>query len=372
MKKSEFHKHFIALSTLIATSGISGCDQIKKLDDMHDSTVGIGKTTEQMNQQMQQTNAKIAEQVEISQRLEKSTQALAKMTDDLMKTSRAMYQDMRQGNSLTIRSERIQEMERVTTMPAKIAEAGKYMMSFEFQLHKSFGNDDNSRMDDLKEQALQEIFYQVGAYATDLEKLDPSTSDAPLQNLFALAVTLHEVNPNEYRLAKENGQSAVSPLKLLEEALNTRLAVERGEQETKRWYHPVFVNEGYAIYLLRLRANMIAAMALDKLTGITQLSFLTKSRMALFDYDQDLKKFNVTQLNEYTRWLNESVRVQEVLRNLGQETKMDSNLIKVWGHMKLVKTRIDSATTPIDRVHAQAESNLETAINSFLGKQNLK
>ncbi len=359
MKKSWI---FIALSPALL---LSGCKMVQNLDDMHDSTLSMGKTTESMNEQMLATNQSISEQVEISRRLEKGTQELAHMTEDLMKTSRAMYQDMRQGSSLTIRSERILEMERSTSLPAKIAEAGKYFMSFEFQLFKSFGADDVARIEDLKEQAIQEFFLLLSSYATDLDKLDPSSSNAQMQNLFALAAAMHQINPNEARMAKEKGLSVPTVLSILEESLMKKAQIERGELEATRAESQVLLNEPLAIYMLRLRTNFLSVMALDKLTGIGEANFFAQARMLFFRFDTDLKSYNLTQLTEYSHWLGESVRVREELKSLSIDPKIDSNVLKLWGNMDLIQSRIDATSAPFDRIHADAEKTLITAISAL-------
>jgi hypothetical protein len=334
------------------TSLLAACGMIKNLNEMHDTmsqmagttqgmagtTQGMADTTREMNDKISETNNGII-------------QTNGNMTN--------MYGDLRQGDGVSNRAERLKGMERTNSVEAKISEAGKYFMGFEFQLTKANGNDDQEHVDLMKLYAVREFFREMTRYQDGFET-DPATDDSDQLNLFAFSVAMHEINPNEQVLINHGELPKVSFMSMIEDTLKKKKQIESGEIQAKEWEHELLSHEEDAVYMLQLRANFLGAMTLDRLTGIGDKRFLGKAKMMFFNYSVDLKRPNGAQIEDCLRWTNESLRVRALLNSLGYSARMNGKLLKIYGNMEL-QSRSEKA--PQKRLNAEQE--LIKAIDKF-------
>jgi hypothetical protein len=367
----------VSLNLVLASSIgaiLSGCSIKKNLDEMHAATVEVSHTSGEMNkkmdttnQQMADTKTQIIEQVAISRRLETQTQGLDEKTRQLKLTSEALYRDLRQGNSLTIRGQRLEAMERTPEIDAKVSEAGKYFMAFEFQLYKYFGFDNDANMEKLQLDAIDEFVRDVRRYSFGGYAIDLTSNNDNMKNLFAMSVALHRINPNEEELVRYKNLKELTLLSMILDTLAKKKDIDAGVVQAKEFEHQILVNEDDMVYMLQLRSNFLAGMVLEKLSGVQEAGFLRKAKMALFHWAADFSELNHNQdqLKEYAKWMSECLRIRDLLSKMGYDTRIDGMLVKLYRHMNVQVTAVKPTDKAGVRQHAIAEQELLKAIDKF-------
>jgi hypothetical protein len=384
------------LNLTIAVSigaAFSACGVKKNMDEMHDATVAMNDKMDETNKQITKTNAQMGEtevqivntndqmgdtkkiiddtkllivqQVEISRQLQQQTQELDAKTAYLKATSEALYKDLRQGNSLTIRSQRLQEMERTPVIEAKILEAGEYFMAYEFQLFKFFGFDNSVNVDNLKNQAIEQFSRDVRRYMHGSTAIEMKSPSGDQYNLYALAVAMHRINPNEEQLIKDQKVPQVTIMHMIESALDRKAQLDTDPSKKLTWEHQVLTNEGDMVYMLQLRANFLAGMVLEKISGIQEVGDLTKVCRLIWSYDVDLTRPNLSQLQEYESWMSESVRVKEFLTQHGYSARIDGKTATLFRNMNVETVGARENDKASFRNHAAAQKKLFEAIDKF-------
>jgi hypothetical protein len=317
----------------------SGCGITKNMDEMHDATLAMNKTTNGV--------ARTSESIE-------------KLTDEL-------YADLRQGNALTIRSERLRALELAPSQEAKISEAAKYFMAFEFQLWKSYGVDSDQRLTELQKCAVQEFFRDVSSYIPhDRDtSLKPVPSNA-MRNLYAIAVTLHEVNPNTRDFVESKGKKPDSMLDLIKRALEAKAGVEAGKRDLARepsWVSEVLAHEQDAVYLLQLRAAFLPVMVLGRIaaidTGNEVKDATTLVMMLTSAWDAKLEGQNLVQLATYAKWIRESLKTVAFLADHGYSAALDGKLVRLYQNMNPLVAGAASAP------RSGAIAGLQEAVSQF-------
>jgi hypothetical protein len=355
----------VFVSALVAVFSGSGCGMINNLNDMHDKMGSMNDKMADMGKKLDQSNDQMAGMRRDTLAEMSTTNHGVTRTNE---TSSSLYQDLRQGNSLTIRSQRLESMERTDAPEAKISQAGMYIMAFEFQLYKDYGLDDQTMLDILKLQAAEEIFRELHRYGLGQHIIDASSNNSHLLNLSAFAVALHRINPDEELLAAKKKILKTSLLSMIEDTLARKSKIESHEipaSEVKAWETEVLRNEREAVYLLQLRTNFLGGMVLERLTGIQESGIIAKAKMLLRPFGVDLSEPNLEQVEEYAEWINEAVRVRDELNAMGYGARLDGKLMKIYSHMNLATTSFRSDSDRTARIHADAEKDLVDGINKY-------
>lgn len=317
---------FAQVITLLSLLGLAACGPIKNMDEMHDATNSMATTTDHMS---------------------KTTEEMKGKTEDLYHTTLSTYTDLRQGNSLIIRADALNDMEKYASIESKIDEAGMYYMAFEFQLWKNYGPDTEKAREALYLEAAQQFFRDIHRYMDADRSTDPASTNPAMQNLFALAVALHQLNPNQEAMAEKSGIANVSMLSLIKGTLAKQADVESGKiawDSVKEYEREILTNAKDAIYMLQLRANFLPMMVLAKLTPIETMNFFEKVKLLLFDYDANWQQLNLAQVKEYTRWINEASATVTYLSKLGESAQIDSKVTKLYGHLRLPAPSVSRAS----------------------------
>jgi hypothetical protein len=325
---------------ILSVIGVSvlmpACGMIKNLNDMHKSTVGMAKTTGGMastTSHMANTTDGMAE----------TTNHMSETTDGLSAMTEAMYADLRQGNSLTIRTERLRTMEHLSSQAAKISEAAKFEMAFEFQLWKAFGADTEEKRQALYVDAIPEFFRSMAEYVEHKHPLMPVFMNNNIKNLYALAAGLHRVNPNQTAmLADSPDVEEVHMLKLIKDGLSAKARVVSGEVapgDLPEYQQEVLKEEANATYILQLRHQFLIGMALAKVADFDSKSevgqFFFKAWHMLVKWNADFSDLNEVQIKEYAKWLREAVKTQSFLASVGVTDRLDKKLRKVLTKMQI-------------------------------------
>jgi hypothetical protein len=309
----------------------SGCGLTKNLDEMHDAT-----------QEMSTTTKKVAS----------TSENLEELTEEL-------YTDLRQGNAVTIRSERQKAMESTTSIESKVSEAGKYYMAFEFQLWKNFGPDSEEKLNFLLKCGFMEFFRDIARYMPADRAVTGLAQTEEMRNLYALAATMHEVNPNQEIQAKAKGAKTRSVLSLIKEALAIGAKIETGKADPKaqpEWVTEVLAHEQDAVYLLQLRAAFLPAMAFSKLTTVPASQALAGA------WAGDVSRYNTIQIFTFAGWLKEAMATAAFLKEIGREYAFEVPIRVLFGNLNPLA---DQSPNAASKARAQAVGTLNAVIDGF-------
>lgn len=321
--------------TIISSSALmlllAACSEQKKLDEMHDATLKMEKTTSQMSDN--------------TIKLKQKTDSLEQLTSDLKDMNEELYDALRQGNALQLRREAYKEILAAPTMFKKISEAGKYFMSFEVQLWNELGQDKVlPKRDILKQQAAEEFFLEIEELAPRDGSVDPTAqgevsntninSDKNRSASFnAMAAAMHKVNRKQnLTLKSDPALKEVSMYSIMEEAL----LLPRDQAQKEGAAREVLAHEAKAIQLLQARYNIFQMIFLDAVSDIGAKSFIDKAKMVLSGWEFNSDSLNATK----TEYLNSQVLVhalnaKNLLLKLGHKPVLDENLGKILKNMNL-------------------------------------
>ena len=155
------------VSIQILTVGLilgSGCSQVKDAQDT-------------MHQMASDTTIK-----DDSDTLKVETHEVLGLSTDMDHETNSLYIKERQGAALAVRKDMLNEMNKATTMEAKISFAGAYFMAYEYQLWGGSKEDDQARLDSLYNCALQEFFREATQYMPENYKYNPKVDPTKKDN----------------------------------------------------------------------------------------------------------------------------------------------------------------------------------------------
>ncbi len=307
--------------------------------DMSETTKGMAKTTEGLATDTKEVLATSKELAVDTKEVLNTSKGLAVDSRDMKKNTINMYTDGRQGGGVTIRHDSLAAMKAASTVESKLVQAGLYMMAMEFQLAKEEVSP--QRLQHLCQEGLQEFFLTVMDFADKGMQPNPASSADKDMNLNAFVVALDQVNPNAQITADIMKRPQISMLSLIEDALRDRKTPFAALTPDEGARSEVLKNEKLAIYLLQSRANFMAAMTLSKISNINHDGFLgipgffTKIGMLLFKWNAILDGVNADQALEYTEFLQKSNSTRSFLTSIGEDSKIDSKLAKIYRHMQI-------------------------------------
>jgi hypothetical protein len=336
------------ISLVVASALLSACDVKHDLKDMHDATEQMNTTTAEMNQKTATLEAETGE----------------------------LYDALRQGDSLQLRRNALENLINAKDPARKLSEAGKYFMSFEFQLWSGRGPDKTQeKRDYLILCATQEFFKDLLQFipgdvreAQPLKgQILPTAKSNMVKSLNALAVTLHMLNPKqEAYLRADKSLKPASMYAFIEEALLLKPKLQSGEitkEKVPAYINEILANEKEAVYLLQARYNYVPALILARTTDI-QNSKLTALKMLASSWVLDLTKLNLAQMTEVNMLAKWALETRDFLKRTGHTAAMDSMVARFYQNMKIVdssslntgaKVNVQIVTTEKELTH-----NLET------------
>ena len=305
----------------------SSCAMIKNLDDMHDGMVSMDDTTKRMKNSTADMNEKMDA---TNEEIHKTNLYIA-----------AQYSDLRQGSAATLRIESLRRMEESDSIEAKISNAALFYMALEFQLWKNFGKDTEESRIGLYDQAMAQYFRELPEYTHNKSTLDPSSTNDDMESVDALAVAMHFANPNALMLDEKRNIKAMTVLKLIEDTLKERwdiwaMPFHVQRDKVPEYKREILKNQELAVYMLQVRHNFLAAMALAKISDLKAggwKGFWAKLDAYFTKWEGKLVRNNITQLDFANVWVTEAIRTRDKLVELGYEPKYNSKLKRIFGHM---------------------------------------
>lgn len=285
---------------------LSGCSELKKLDEMRETTGSMKSVTDEL------------------------------------------YDTLRQGNSLQLRREAYESVLKAPTLFKKISEANKYMMSYEFQIWNMLGQDkEGEKRDLLGQQAAMEFFMEMEELApqevnplAEPDADDINSAENRSASFNSMALAMHQVNRKQVRATEQNPEEKLMSLySMMEEALLT----PRDEAQ-KGYAREVMAHEALAIKLLQARYNIFPLVFVDSVSHIGTKSLVDKAIQVYGSWTLDMDSMNATQV-EYlqTEVLNHAVAAKKLLLKIGVQPEMNSTVAKLLKNMKIAESKKKSS-----------------------------
>ena len=361
----------LAASIVALGTMFSSCKQIDNLQDMHDSTQHMDATTTGMAKDTSDLHTLTAGMATTTSGLSDKTDRLETLTNNVENIAGSTYEDMRQGNSLETRTNRLKRMEDSVSIDAKISEAAKFVMAMEFQLWKK-SVDSPAERELLYVDAMQELFRSSKNYMTGTTDVSPASNNARMQNLYALSAALHRINPNQQAQADALGFTAVSMYDLITEALTLGFQIKSGSlayTAVPAWVTEVLRSEDTAIYLLRVRYNFLGAMPLADISKIKAEgwfglnAFIHEADMFLLSWTPDFSNLNQSQVAYEILKMQYASNTGRFLKTINVNPMQSNQVIKIWKHMRQDRT----TQTAIDAAGERADllSQLKGTVTDF-------
>ncbi len=341
----------LGILVLVGTGLLTGCGVKKQLDEMHDATMDLRDTSKQLQENtagMKGTTEKMAG----------TTDGLSTKTTGLGEVTSEMYDGLKQGNTFMIRDAALRQLKENPDMGQKIKAACAYNAAQDFQLWSGLGQDVQKAREFDAAQAMIEYFKDIHGFVVDGD-LEPH----PLQEeitgkLFgfyrqestannvkafnAMALCIYKTNPKQDEmLAKHPEMKEMTFRSILKESLMAGKLIREGSKKLEDfppYVKEVLLYEEVAIALLQGHMNMAAAVALERVSPISN-GAIPYLKMNFGSWTMNLKKYNEIEINEFSRYINEgTLQTAEFLLSLGVKPKFDSQLVKMYDHMKIAAT----------------------------------
>jgi hypothetical protein len=304
---------------------------------MRDSTGSLHDLTQEMN--------------ETTKGLGENTKKVAELTDRMDKQTAEMYRDLRQGDSLNARRAGLKAMTEAEEPARKISEAAKYFMSFEYQVWTGIGHDDAANRLELAASAAREFMKDVQGFLAPGEEAAASPLAAPMgpvgkesanreQDLNALSVAMHMLNPKQEILLKEHKDlKEMSMYVMIGEALSAGRDIALGAKKPEdfpQYVREILVYENLAKLLMQVRYNYLGAMTVSRVSNIRS-GALSYVGMRYFNFDWttfkakrtwmiDISKLGLVEVNELARYVKGAMQVNDAMLSVGMIPSMDEDL----------------------------------------------
>ncbi len=364
-----------ALSLLAVCVSMSACEMKKNLDEMHDSTGEMNNTTSEMNGRLGQMNTTTTAMSGTTSEMNTkmgdmatTTTAMAITTNEMNKTTCEMFTALRQGDSLTARRNGLKAIDEADAGTPKVSEAGKYFMSFEFQIWSSLCHDNQKVRMQLAADAAKEFMRDVQQFidAGQTEampfanpKLHGDVRANREQSLNAIAVAMHLLNPKQEELVKKEDQ--LSMWDMIKTSLMASKEIAQGKKlisDYPDYVKQVLIYESVAKLLAQVRYNFLGAMMISRASKIRE-GVVHFGKMLLGGWTLDVSAYGQVEISEFGVYLNGGNLAYEAMVKAGIAPKMDGTLKALLGKMSIsnqlmaaVKADSDKASP---RVAAEAE-----------------
>lgn len=333
-----------------------------KTSDMADDTDAMRKSTEELLRKTADLNRTTADMSSTTRAMRddirdmnRATETLTHLSSALDRQTNHLYHDNRQGQSLELRLKTLVEMKNTKKQFGKIKYANFYYKSFEFQLWKNVGTDDDTQLDYMRFQAAQEMIQTIDELVPEGQRtLSPLSEKSSMQDLYALAAALHVINngdtPAELAESAEEGLSSdllpetedhepQGMLALIYGALRQKKMVENGSidpSELKPYESAILKFEEVAVFILRVRVQFLTAIVVKQLSTPDgeHLGMFRRLGMILTHWKPKTDSRNVVQLRYYGWILGEAMATRDFLRRQGLDSPLDSKLKRVVHQMR--------------------------------------
>lgn len=322
-------------------------DMSAKTSTMADTTTHLAATNDSVLTKIGETNT-TAKETEAAVKhsdatVQQSTNAVLQsnvISSKIAAVAQAGYTDGRQGSTYDIRRKSLNEMDKAPSMDEKIFQAGVFFSAMEYQLWK--GPEDPTDLNGLYDCAIVQFVRTLADYLpADLTKINVTSTDPKMMDLYALATGAQEMNKNAL-------PTTVSFLDLLKQIVLLKSDVDSGKKDEKTdlkdWQRDGLDKYRQIVYYLQVRENFLPVMALGEIKPeLAQLSLLgdiskieTKVKEIIgAGWHADFNSLNQEQIVTYTKWINEANTTAVFLKTAGEETLVDRGVQGLLASMKI-------------------------------------
>ncbi len=364
-KAASFSVSLLLLSISVA------CSEIKKVDEMKDNTSQMNETTKTLLDKTGEMKDKLGDMSKTTEDLNtKMEDLLGVAKEDLADRMRnveinmaELFDSMRQGDGSALRRNAFETLQRARSLQARVAEAGLYMMSFEFQVMGQVGLDsDPAQRERLYQQGVLEFFLKLDDIAPSGGKIWPQAqpdvddlqSDENRASAFnAMAFALHKTNRKQhpdplYGRPMSMYDLIINALLLKPEIDNGRIILPAGPHYIKE----VLARPARVKQLLQTRYNMFAYGLLGLSTNLTERSTLSQAMALLGGLDVNLseKRLGVAGLSYIKEEILEpAVRTTADMYSIGLTPDRTLLTRFVMSRSKLTPSTPEQANTVLER-----------------------
>ena len=310
-------KSIALAASVTALCILSACQQMDDLQEMHDATANMNKTTSELN-------AKTGELIRLTTDVDDGADK------KLIPMTTAIIMQSRQGGTATVRHDSITRMEAADDIIAKIGQAAIYMDSFEFQVWDDKSDSDGAR-DVFMTEAVDELFTIVSKYSVADHYQIYSVLDVLEQGMALSNQVGKMVNGAVYQ-----------------------------DSDMPSWALEVRKFSDAFTYLLRLRHNFLPTMPLTDISNVNVGGFLglaslyAKLEMPMFAWTPNFAPVNSAKMSFDLSKIKLANDLALKLKSWDIDPLTDGQLVKTYKHMKV------SPLSPEDVL-----SGKETLVKSF-------
>lgn len=315
----------MTLALAAALLSASSCKMKQNLDDMHDATLEMGKTTKDMKS----------------------------ITEGMSKTTCVMYRSLRQGNAKLSRDQDFEDIRAANDVAVRLAEAAEYMQGYEYQVWSPTCIDETSR-DVALEQSVRELLSKVQGFIKNRSEVGARKTSEDAQILYSLAATLHYVNALQGDFLKGSDHEVLRPFDILVKGIQLDQARNRGESAAENfpsWAEVVGKYEKDAEFLLRIRANFLMAYAFSIADSdsfgnapgsVEKIWRVLSTKLFSKKWKPNLEARTATEIRErITTAMNYAYETREALVKLGIDPMTDKTILKVWKDADFSSFKLD-------------------------------
>jgi archaellum component FlaC len=223
-------------------------------------------------------------------------------------------------------------------LSAKVVEAAKYMMTFEYQIAQANTEKDQEKRLKLANSAAQEYFKKV----RDLIDAGPPEDSwipftgAPDENVEALAVAMSRVNEIQDEHAEQNsGFQKMTMLSMIEDALKYDQTQTAETAQMPAYIKTILADRELAKWLLKVRMNTLVKMTLGQVSPLVKSQFGIFKTFVLGDWELGSAAENWSVLSEVHQKMKGAVETKKILGDIGEKTQVGMRLRWGLGNMKL-------------------------------------
>jgi hypothetical protein len=323
----------------------------KKMDLMGEQTIGLNT---KMDKMVVQTGTMNQQMTAMSAQMGQTVLKLEKMqvtTDQVLAVASETFDSLRQGDSLTLRRNALAQLLKQepgvksdVLVASRLSEAGKYFMSFEYQLWSNLGEDrESGKRLEMAATAAKEFMRDVQQFMQSVKQIDPPEANSEKntdQALNVLSAAMSAINPKQSREIKINSLStAIDSEKIqsltMYDMVKTAVLAGKEIRDGKKkledfpaYVEEILNHEHVALLLLRTRHLFLVSLTLAKISNVTD-GLAEQAKMFTMEWHPNFSRFNIAELKEVNRFIKGAVATKQLLIDLGVETKSSYSLDKI-------------------------------------------
>lgn len=323
---------------------------------------------------MENMNNKTNELASTSNQLSETSKSILTTSNQLGSNTEELYHQARTKEAEETRQRARDALRLDSSFEEKVTRAAIYFKSFEFQLWtngKASTKDNAEFREELMLESVEEFFRTVQSFYAEIgdsNEISPASEDTATRALFALSVTMHELNHAQKERVKEDGVKEICMLSMIEEALKKESALIKGEitlGDLAPHEVAILENAESAKNLLRMRYDILSSMVLAKVSNLgdptsgTIASTYNQVRYYLASWDSKFAGLNPAQKAQVETFLGEALRMKGILGELEINNQLESKISKIYKNMKIK----DNSTCTSGDCMSKADSTSESISN---------